>query len=145
SKGDIGADNATLLGSVLVNQILLAALARRDTAEAKRRPFHLYVDEYQTFATQTFPELQSEARKYAIDTVVAHQYRDQLDEANQGSTLNVANLVVLRVSGKDAQELALEFDKTPPDDVNYEALYQMMDGSSGLATKAQSMGSGGGL
>src|SRR5207253_1972196 len=74
-----------------------------------------YVDEYQNFATQTFPELQSEARKYAIVTTVAHQYRAQLDEKNLGSTLNVANLFVFRVSGVDAVEMARQFDLTPPD------------------------------
>jgi hypothetical protein len=99
---------------VLVNLILIAALTRRDTPAAQRVPFHLYVDEYQSFATESFPTLQSEARKYAIDVVVAHQYRDQLDDLNRGSTLNVANFVVLRVSGVDSYELATQFDNTPP-------------------------------
>lgn len=124
SKGDLGPDNASLLGAVLVNQVLIAALSRRDVPEDERVPFHLYVDEYQTFATRTFPQLQSEARKYAIDTIVAHQYRDQLDEENQGSTLNVANLVILRVSGKDAIELSTQFDATPGvPDVMFRPLY----------------------
>lgn len=114
SKGDIGGDNANFLGAILVNQLLIAALSRRDIPEGQRRPFHLYVDEYQNFATKTFPDLQSEARKYGIDTVVAHQYRDQLDEQNLGSSLNVANLIVLRVSGRDAVEMAPQFDLTPP-------------------------------
>lgn len=113
SKGSIGADNSSFLGSVLVNQLLLAALSRRDVPPANRRPFYLYVDEYQNFATESFPQLQSEARKFAIVTTVAHQYRDQLDESNRGSTLNVANLMVFRVSGKDAVELAGQFDNTP--------------------------------
>ena len=114
SKGDIGSDNAKFLGAILVNQLLIAALSRRDKPEQQRRPFHLYVDEYQNFATKSFPDLQSEARKYAIDTIVAHQYRDQLDDLNQGSSLNVANLVVLRVSGRDAGEVASQYDLTPP-------------------------------
>ena len=80
SKGDIGSDNAKFLGAIIVNQLLIAALSRREIPEGQRRPFHLYVDEYQNFATKSFPDLQSEARKYAIDTLVAHQYRDQLDE-----------------------------------------------------------------
>jgi hypothetical protein len=113
SKGDLGPDNSSLLGAVLVNQLLIAALSRKEKPKEERRPFHLYVDEYQTFATKTFPQLQSEARKYAIDTVVAHQYRDQLDLENKGSSLNVANLVVLRVSGTDATELAVQYDLTP--------------------------------
>ncbi len=113
SKGDIGADNSSFLGSVLVNQLLLAALSRRSLPPSQRRPFYLYVDEYQNFATESFPQLQSEARKFAIVTTVAHQYRDQLDDNNKGSTLNVANLVVFRVSGKDALELAGQYDNTP--------------------------------
>lgn len=83
--------------------------------ERQRRPFHLYVDEYQSFATKTFPELQSEARKYGIDTVVAHQYRAQLDDDNLGSTLNVANLIVLQSTRVDAGQLAAQFNLAPPD------------------------------
>lgn len=116
SKGFLGEDNSALLGSVLVNLILMAALTRRDTPVKKRVPFHLYVDEFQTFAnSDTFSVLQSEVRKYAIDTVVAHQFRDQLDDLNRGSTLNVANFAVMRVSGIDAHELATQFDNTPPE------------------------------
>ncbi len=115
SKGDLGEDNSALLGAVLVNLILIAALTRRDTPPRLRVPFHLIVDEFQNFATSdTFSVLQSEARKYAIDTIVAHQYRDQLDDLNKGSTLNVANFIVFRVTGIDAQELAVQFDNTPP-------------------------------
>ncbi len=63
SKGDLGEDNSALLGSVLVNLILIGALRRRSTPPAKRRPFHLIVDEFQNFATESFAVLQSEARK----------------------------------------------------------------------------------
>lgn len=114
SKGDLGEDNSRLLGAVLVNLVLIAALQRRETPVAKRRRVHLIVDEFQNFATESFATLQSEARKYAIDLIVAHQYRDQLDELNRGSTLNVANLIVMRISGKDSFELASQFDNTPP-------------------------------
>ena len=128
SKGDIGADNSRFLGAVLVNQLLIAALSRRDIPEDQRRPFHLYVDEYQNFATATFPDLQSEARKYGIDTLVAHQYRDQLDDENKGSTLNVANLIVFRVSGRDAISLATQFDATPsPGEVSFRPIYDPVD------------------
>lgn len=116
SKGFLGEDNSALLGSVLVNLILMAALTRRGTPVNKRVPFHLFVDEFQTFAnSDTFSVLQSEVRKYAIDTVVTHQFRDQLDALNRGSTLNVANFVVMRVSGIDSFELATQFDNTPPE------------------------------
>ena len=115
SKGRLGEENAALLGSILVGKILIAALSRAELGRESRRPFHLIVDEYHSFATQSFPTLQAEARKYSIDTLCAHQYRDQLDELNQGSTLNVGNLILFRVSGKDSSELATCFDNTPPE------------------------------
>jgi len=123
SKGDLGEDNSTLLGAVIVNLILIAALRRRDIPIEERRRVHLIVDEYQSFATETFPTLQSEARKYNIDVIVAHQYRDQLDELNRGSTLNVANFITLRVSGKDGLELATQFDNSPDEpEIRYEPI-----------------------
>ena len=141
SKGDIGSDNSSFLGSVLVNQILLAGLTRREIPSSQRRPFHLYVDEYQNFATESFPQLQSEARKFGITTTVAHQYRDQLDESNKGSTLNVANLVVFRVSGKDGLELSGQFDNTPYESPpTYRPTMAQVD--RGIFVQAQTSGSG---
>jgi len=115
AKGKIGEDNSSLLGSVLVGKILIAALSRADIEQENRRPFHLIVDEYHSFATESFPTLQSEARKFAIDTLVAHQYRDQLDYLNRGSTLNVGNFIFFRITGNDSLELANQFDNTPPE------------------------------
>lgn len=115
SKGKVGEDNAALLGSVLVGKILIAALSRAEVREDQRRPFHLIVDEYHSFATESFPTLQAEVRKFAIDTIVAHQYRDQLDLLNRGSTLSVGNFIIFRVTGKDAREIAMQFDNTPPE------------------------------
>lgn len=114
SKGDLGEENSSLLGSVLVNLVLMAALQRRRIPVKERRPFHLVVDEFQNFATESFAILESEARKYAVDLVVAHQYRDQLDDLSKGSTLNVGNLVVFRTTGLDGHDLASQFDNTPP-------------------------------
>jgi hypothetical protein len=131
SKGDLGEDNSALLGSVLVNLILISSLTRRDVPPEQRRPFHLIVDEYQSFATESFPTLQSEARKYGITVTVAHQYRDQLDELNRGSTLNVGNFIVMRVSGKDSFELASQFDNTPPaPEIRKEPYYAPFDDDS---------------
>jgi hypothetical protein len=115
SKGELGEDNSALLGSVIVGKILIAALSRAEMPAEQRRPFHLIVDEYHSFATESFPTLQSEGRKFGIDTLVAHQYRDQLDQLNRGSTLNVGNFIVFRVTGRDADELANQFDNTPPE------------------------------
>jgi hypothetical protein len=115
SKGQLGEDNSSLLGSVLVGKILIAALSRAEVPPDQRRPFHLIVDEYHSFATESFPTLQSEGRKFGIDTMVAHQYRDQLDILNRGSTLNVGNFILFRLTGRDADDMASQFDNTPPE------------------------------
>lgn len=117
SKGDLGEHNSALLGSVLINLILMAALSRRDmpVAERQKRPFHVIVDEYQNFASDSFSVLQSEARKYAVDLVVAHQFRDQLTLENRGSALNVGNFICFRTTGVDGPEMASQFDNTPPE------------------------------
>jgi hypothetical protein len=125
SKGDLGEANSALLGAVLVNLMLVTALQRRSIPPKQRRPFHLVVDEFQNFATESFSILQSEARKYAVDVVVAHQFRDQLDDLGRGSTLNVGNMVVFRVTGRDSYSLASQFDNTPPPpDKRVEPIYQ---------------------
>lgn len=128
SKGDLGEANSSLLGSIIVNQIMIAAFNRRSQALNERRPFHLIVDEFQNFATESFTILQSEARKYAVDVVVGHQFRDQLDDLNKGSTLNVGNLIVFRISGRDSYSLASQFDNTPPPpETRVEPIYQHID------------------
>jgi len=128
SKGDLGEANSALLGAVLVNLTLIAALQRRSIPQKHRRPFHLVVDEFQNFATESFAILQSEARKYAVDVIVAHQYRDQLDDLSKGSTLNVGNMVVFRVTGRDSYSLASQFNNTPPPpDTRVEPVYQQYE------------------
>ncbi len=102
-----------LVGSILVTLIANAAYSRVDTPEDLRIPFYLYADEYQRFSTPTFAELLAEVRKYKIATCVAHQFRNQLDRANRGATLNVANLMVYQVLGEDAKELAMSFKRRP--------------------------------
>ena len=114
SKGDLGEDHSSLLGSVIVNMVLMAALKRRSQPQKQRRNFHLIADEFQNFVTESFSVLQSEARKYAVDVTVAHQFRDQLPDLLKGSTLNVGNLIIFRVSGRDAYSLASQFDNAPP-------------------------------
>jgi hypothetical protein len=112
-----------LIGSMMVAQIAQAAYSRIDTPEDQRVPFYLYADEYQRFCTPTFAELLAEVRKYKIATCVAHQFRDQLDKANRGATLNAANMVVYQVSGEDAEELAKQFHAIPaPAETRREAI-----------------------
>lgn len=112
--GQLGAGPVGLLGSMIVAQIFNAALSRQELETADRRQFNLFADEYHRFATPTFAELLAEARKYGVATTLAHQFRDQLDEANRGATLTAGNLIVFAVSGEDAEELAKQFDRTPP-------------------------------
>lgn len=124
SKGDLGEANSSILGAVLINSILMAALQRREKPLDERIPFHIFADEYQNFASESFAVLQSEARKYAVDVVVSHQFRDQLDYLNKGSTLNVGNIIIFRVTGRDSYELASQFDNTPPPaDTRVEPVY----------------------
>ena len=110
SKGAIGDDNCALLGAMLVTQIQLAALSRADTAESKRRPFYLYVDEIHTFLTQSFADILSEARKYGLNLVLAHQYVAQLKEELRNAIFgNVGTIISFRVGADDAKYLAREF------------------------------------
>jgi hypothetical protein len=104
----------SLIGSVIVALILNAAYSRSDLRPDKRKQFNLYADEFQRFATEDFATLLTEARKFGIATTIAHQIRDQLDSANKAASLNVANLIVFKISGADADEMAAEFDCTPP-------------------------------
>ena len=114
SKGLLGEANSAFLGSVIVAKLVVAVFARAAPPSEERKPFHIIVDEFQNFAISSFPTLLSEARKYGVDLVVAHQYRDQLRDWVQGATENAANTICFRVGGGDALELAREFDATPP-------------------------------
>lgn len=110
SKGRLGEDASALLGAVLVTGIQLAAYARADTPEAARRPFLLIVDEFASFTTESFGELLSEARKYGLALVLAHQYLAQLDDRLRASVLgNAGTTIVFRVGGEDALALSPDF------------------------------------
>ena len=110
AKGHIGEDNCALLGAMLVTKIQLAALGRADVPEEKRKSFYLYVDEVHNFFTLSFAGVLSEARKYGLALVLAHQYLDQLDEKMRAAILgNVGTLISFRVGAEDAKYLAREF------------------------------------
>jgi len=110
SKGSLGEENCSLLGAMIVTKIELAALSRRDLSEDKRRPFYLYVDEMHNFITLTFAEVLSEARKYGLNLILAHQYIEQLDEKIRAAVFgNVGTLISFRVGADDARYLAREF------------------------------------
>lgn len=111
SKGRLGEGPAMLLGSLLVAQISLQGLARAERAEAVRRDFFLYLDEFQTFATKSLTAMLSELRKYRVSLVLANQYLAQLDpEIRQAILGNVGTLVSFRVGPTDARILAREFE-----------------------------------
>ena len=106
SKGAIGEDASRLIGALLITKIQLAAMSRVDTPEQDRRDFYLYVDEFQNFATESFANILSEARKYHLSLVVAHQYIKQLDEKVADAIFgNVGTLVAFRVGAEDAEFL----------------------------------------
>jgi hypothetical protein len=110
SKGRIGEDTSQLLGSMMITQIQMAAMTRVNIPEADRKDFFLYVDEFQNFATESFAGILSEARKYHLNLVVAHQYIDQLsDEVKAAVFGNVGTMVVFRVGAADATVLAPDF------------------------------------
>ena len=115
SKGKLGEANSAFLGSVMVAKLVVAVFARAKIERATdRKPFHIIADEFQNFAISSFPGLLSEGRKYNVDLVIAHQYREQLRDWVQGATVNAGNIIAFRVGGDDAFELAREFDATPP-------------------------------
>lgn len=111
SKGLIGEDNAGILGAFLVTKIQLAAMSRSDIPNVEdRRPFYLYVDEFQNFATDSFATILSEARKYGLNLTVANQYISQMSDTVRGAVFgNVGTMIGFRVSAEDAQVLAQQF------------------------------------
>lgn len=112
SKGLIGEDNAAILGSFLVTKIQLAAMSRSDIPNiADRRPFYLYVDEFQNFATDSFATILSEARKYGLNLTVANQYIGQMTETVRDAVFgNVGTMISFRVSADDSPILAKQFE-----------------------------------
>ncbi|MBP9749099.1 TraM recognition domain-containing protein, partial [Patescibacteria group bacterium] len=111
AKGRIGEDSSRILGGMLITSLQLAAMERVDVPEADRRDFYLYVDEFQNFASQSFANILSEARKYHLNLIIAHQFIEQLDEDYVRPAVfgNVGTIVTFRVGGKDAEFLEQEF------------------------------------
>ncbi len=121
SKGAIGEDASRLIGALLITKIQLAAMSRVDTPEVDRRDFYLYVDEFQNFATESFAGILSEARKYHLSLVVAHQYITQMQEEVRDAVFgNVGTIVTFRVGAEDAEFLEKWYapDFTATDIVN---------------------------
>jgi hypothetical protein len=116
SKGRIGESNANLLGSMLITKIYLSALSRADSNKAALESlpnFYLYVDEFQSFANESFADILSEARKYKLNLTIAHQYIEQMsDEVRAAVFGNVGTMVTFRIGSTDAEVLEKEFAPT---------------------------------
>ena len=107
SKGGLGESTAHLLGAFITAAMAQAALSRADTPAADRRTFHLYADEFQAFATESFALILSEARKYELTLTVGHQYLDQLPDRLRAAVFgNVGSVVACRAGAADAPILA---------------------------------------
>lgn len=110
-KGKIGEDSAALLGAMMITKIQLAAMGRVDTPEHLRNDFYLYVDEFQNFATESFANILSEARKYRLNLILANQYIAQLDEKVRDAIFgNAGTLITFRVGARDAEFMEAEFE-----------------------------------
>ena len=110
NKGLLGEENAALLGAMMITKIQQAALERADMAESERKSFYLYCDEFQYFATDTFAEILSEARKYKLSLTIAHQYMGQLSDIVRTTVFgNIGTIIAFRVGAEDAAILEQEF------------------------------------
>ncbi|MDD4351917.1 MAG: type IV secretory system conjugative DNA transfer family protein [Candidatus Gracilibacteria bacterium] len=115
SKGDTGEINSSLMGTIIVNKLQMAALRRSKMPQAERKDFFLYVDEFQNFITESIESILSEARKYRLSLNIAHQYIDQLiDTKNKNEKIkdavfgNVGSMMCYKISAKDAEYMAKE-------------------------------------
>jgi TraM recognition site of TraD and TraG len=117
-KGLLGDMNAQLLGMIISGKIQIAAFSRQNQPEAERRPFFLYVDEFQNFTSKTFATILSEARKYALSLNVTNQFIKQLDDDTREAIMgNVGTMIAWRIGAQDAEFLQKELDPVQIDDM----------------------------
>jgi energy-coupling factor transporter ATP-binding protein EcfA2 len=110
SVGAIGEETSRLLGGLLITKFQLSAMSRVDVPEEKRKDFYLYIDEFQNFATESFINILSEARKYHLSLILAHQYLDQVPEEIIKAVFgNVGTFIVFRLGANDAEIFSKEF------------------------------------
>lgn len=138
SKGRLGEDKANLLGSLLVTQFQLGAMARSNRPEWQRRDFYLFIDEFQNFSTDAFASILAEARKYRLCMTLSHQYVDQLPlPIRQAVFGNVGTLIAFRIGSADADVMEKEFGHAIPasalaDLERYEAVVKLLVEGSNL-------------
>jgi|LakMenEpi03Aug12_release.lakeMendotaPanAssembly.Ray.scaffolds.fasta_scaffold01223_3 hypothetical protein len=110
SKGAVGEGGAQLLGAMMITKMQLAAMSRVDIPEKDRQDFYAYIDEFQNFSTDSFAEILSEARKYRLSLILAHQYVEQLSDIVRGAVFgNVGTTIVFRIGAADAEFMEREF------------------------------------
>ncbi|MCF7794803.1 type IV secretory system conjugative DNA transfer family protein [Patescibacteria group bacterium] len=113
-KGVVGEMNAYLLGMIMVGKILMASLSRANMDPEKRKDFYLYIDEFQNFTTDSITQILSEARKYNLNLIIAHQYIGQLSK-NQDTSIkdavfgNAGTMISFKVGSDDAEYLVKEY------------------------------------
>ena len=111
SKGLTGEVNSSLLGLILVSKMQMAAMRRARIAEDQRKDFYLYVDEFQNFTTDSVATILSEARKYKLNLIMAHQYIPQLTDQIKNAVLgNVGTIGAFRIGAEDAEFLEKQFE-----------------------------------
>lgn len=114
SKGKIGEINSNLLGLIIVSKLQMAAFGRADMPREQIQDFYLYIDEFQNFITDSIATILSEARKYKLDLIMAHQYVGQLTQNNDTKIRdavfgNVGTMVSFRIGVEDAEIMAKQF------------------------------------
>jgi hypothetical protein len=113
SKGLLGDTNSFLLGMIIVGKLMISALSRADVTEEQRPDFHLYIDEFQNVTTKSISSGLSEARKYHLNFMLAHQFIGQLDEPTQKAIFgNIGSMMVFRVGADDAKYLVTQYGPT---------------------------------
>lgn len=110
SKGRLGEINSALIGLIMVGKILMAAFSRVDTPEDERQDFYLYIDEFQNVTTDSIESILSEARKYRLNLIMAHQFIGQLTDSIKKSIFgNVGSIASFRIGSEDAEFLEKQF------------------------------------
>ena len=111
AKGRLGEDSSNLLGALLLTTINLAAFSRADLSEHERRPFYVYIDEFQNFTTLSVANAISELRKYKLGLILAHQHLHQLEQDVRHAVLgNAGTIITFRLGPEDANIMAREYE-----------------------------------
>jgi len=111
SKGQTGEVNSSLLGLILMSKFQMAAMRRGNIPENERRDFYLYADEFQNFTTDSIPTILSEARKYRLNLILAHQFIAQLEDNIRDAVFgNVGSIMSFRIGVEDAERIEKQFE-----------------------------------